>query len=158
MRILGVDFGRKRVGLALSDPTATLARPWRVLEGAETPLQSASSLASLLEQWRTGEDPDAGDVRAVVVGLPRRLNGSDNDQTQPARQFADDLARLTGLQVYLQDERLSSREAEERLALRERDWRVRKEKLDAAAAAVILQDFLDAPRRQSPAAPSGAFD
>lgn len=142
-----MDYGRRRVGLALSDPTGTLARPWRVVAAGATPLESAANLATFLEERRAAEDPDAGEVRAVVVGLPRRLNGMDNDQTQPVRSFADDLGRLTGLQVYLQDERLSSREAEERLAIRERSWRVRKEKLDAAAAAVILQDFLDARSR-----------
>jgi putative Holliday junction resolvase len=59
------------------------------------------------------------------------------------RKFAQELARLTALPVTLQDERLTSREAESRLALREKDWRARKARLDAAAAAIILQDFLD---------------
>ena len=58
--------------------------------------------------------------------------------------FVAELGRLTGLQVALQDERLTSREAESRLAIAEKDWRVRKERLDAAAAAIILQDYLDA--------------
>ena len=82
-------------------------------------------------------------VGAIVVGLPRRLNGDDNEQSQPARVFAAALGALTGLKVDLQDERLSSREAESRLALREKDWRRRKARLDAVAAAGILQDYLD---------------
>jgi putative holliday junction resolvase len=144
VRVLGIDVGRKRFGLALSDPSATLARPWRSVPGTGAPERDAETIAKLLDEWRIAEDPDAGDVRAVVVGLPRRLNGEDTDQTRPAQRFAETLGRLSGLQVYLQDERLTSREAESRLAVRERDWRVRKAKLDAAAAAVILQDFLDA--------------
>ena len=63
--------------------------------------------------------------------------------TARVERFAQELAARTALPVALQDERLSSREAESRLALRERDWRIRKERLDAAAAAIILQDYLD---------------
>jgi putative Holliday junction resolvase len=68
--------------------------------------------------------------------------------------FASELGRITRLPIVLQDERLTSREAESRLAVTEKDWRVRKRRLDAAAAAIILQDYLDA-RHQSavPAAP-----
>jgi putative Holliday junction resolvase len=64
--------------------------------------------------------------------------------TARVEAFAEALGRRAGLPVALHDERLSSREAESRLALRERDWRARRERLDAAAAAVILQDYLDA--------------
>lgn len=64
--------------------------------------------------------------------------------TPRVRKFAAELGRLTALPVTLQDERLTSREAESRLAVLEKDWRARKAKLDAAAAAIILQDYLDA--------------
>ena len=63
--------------------------------------------------------------------------------TPRVQKFAAELGRLTALPVTLQDERLTSREAESRLAVREKDWRARKAKLDAAAAAIILQDYLD---------------
>jgi putative Holliday junction resolvase len=144
MRLMGVDFGRRRIGLALSDPSATLARPWKTIAGSGNPLEDAGVVARLLASGHSGADEVLEDVRAVVVGLPQRLGGGDTDQTQPVRRFADELGRIAGLQVYLQDERLSSHEAEERLKLRERDWRKRKARLDAAAAAIILQDFLDA--------------
>jgi putative Holliday junction resolvase len=71
------------------------------------------------------------------VGLPRRLTGEDTDQTAPTRQFAAALADLAGVRVHLQDERLTSVEAESRLAVHERDWRKRKAKIDATAAAII---------------------
>lgn len=83
-------------------------------------------------------------VEQIVVGWPRRLDGTPNNQTARVEAFARALAERTSLPVALQDERLSSVEAESRLALREGDWRRRKKKLDAAAAAVVLQDFLDA--------------
>jgi putative Holliday junction resolvase len=143
MRYLGVDFGRKRIGLALSDAAAVLASPWRTVPAAGTPRAAAKEVVAALAAL---EDPL--DVRppiaGIVVGLPRRLDGSDNDASGPAREMAAALRALTGIDVHLQDERLSSREAESRLALRERDWRKRKTRIDAAAAAVILQDYLDA--------------
>jgi putative Holliday junction resolvase len=143
MRFLGVDCGRKRIGLALSDPTATLARPWQTVPAGETPAASAGRIAALAA---TAVDPldDSSAIGAIVVGLPRRLDGSDHDQTKDARELATALAGRTGLEVHLQDERLTSREAESRLAVRERDWRRRKAQIDAVAAAIILQDFLDA--------------
>ena len=146
MRVLGVDFGQRRIGLALSDPTATLARPWRTLPAGPTPAASAAFVAAALESFRHERDSDAADVSAIVVGLPKRLNGEETDQTAPAREFAAALEAATRLTVHRQDERLSSLEADRRLAVGERDWRRRKTRLDAAAAAVILQDFLDQPR------------
>lgn len=138
MRVLGIDFGAKRVGLALSDATGLLASPWKAVEGG-APLVAASRLAAVAHLLAREDDG----LAAIVVGLPRRLDGSDNDQTPIVRVFAAELARLAGLPVILQDERLSSHEAASRLAQRERDWRKRKAKLDAAAAAIILQDYLD---------------
>jgi len=143
VRVLGVDFGGRRIGLALSDGSATLARPWQTIAAGASPAASAAAVARLLSGAAPAADDSITEIGAVVVGLPRRLNGDDTDQSQPARDFAATLSRLTGLDVHLQDERLSSREAESRLAIRERDWRKRKARIDAAAAAVILQDYLD---------------
>ena len=145
MRVLGVDVGTRRLGLALSDPSGSLARPWQTIPAGATPRASAEAVAALVRP-SSSNDLDSGDtegIGVIVVGLPRRLNGDDTHQTALAREIAATLTELTGLTVHLQDERLSSLEAESRLALREKDWRKRKEKLDAAAAAVILQDYLD---------------
>jgi len=88
-------------------------------------------------------------LEAVVIGWPRRLDGSATDQTKHVEAFARAIEAQIAVPVVLQDERLSSHEAETRLAVRESDWRKRKAKLDAAAAAIILQDFLDGRRRMS---------
>ena len=80
---------------------------------------------------------------AVVIGLPRRLDGSPTDQTARVRRLAELLATELAVPITLQDERLTSHEADELLAQREHDWRKRKQQLDAMAAALILQDFLD---------------
>lgn len=144
MRFLGIDYGARRIGLALSDHLATVARPWQVVAAAGSAAASAKLLAPLIGKLRSSDDPE---LDGLVVGLPRRLNGEDTDQTPVVRVFAEVLAEHTGLPVTLQDERLSSVEAEARLADRGADWRARKQLVDAEAAAIILQDFLDARER-----------
>jgi len=137
MRVLGIDVGRRRIGLAISDASGTLARPLTTLEvdqrgGVD---QVAREIARLM-----GEEDGLG---KVVVGVPARLDGSASDQTAHVAAFMRALTARTTLPIVGEDERLTSRAAESRLALRERDWRKRKARLDAAAAAVILQDYLD---------------
>lgn len=144
MRLVGVDLGTRRIGLALSDASGTLASPWKTIAAAASPDTSAQSVASALEEFAGASSSDSSDaITAIVVGLPQRLGGGDTHLTEAVRAFATALAGATGLTVHFQDERLSSHEAEARLGVGERDWRKRKPKLDAAAAAVILQDFLD---------------
>ena len=139
MRTLGVDDGRRRIGLAVSDPTGTLARPVETVTGHDDPAAAAREVAAVIARLEAVDDP----IGTIVVGLPLRLDGTPNEQTDHARALAAELARVTGRTVLLQDERLTSHEAESRLAVRERDWRARKKRLDAAAAAVILQEYLD---------------
>jgi putative holliday junction resolvase len=140
VRALGIDYGARRVGLALSDATGTLASPWRQLERPASEAETLRVLADLVTTLRQDEDG----LATVVVGWPRRLDGSPTHQTALVEAFSRALEARTGVRVVLQDERLSSHVADERLAERgERDWRARKRKLDAAAAAVFLQDFLD---------------
>jgi len=137
MRILGLDVGRRRVGLAISDASGMLARPLKTLQVTDANLIEVVSS----EVFRlAGEDDGVG---MVVVGLPRRLDGSPSEQTVAVEAFVEALRVRLSIPVACEDERLSSREAESRLAVSERDWRKRKANLDAAAAAVILQDFID---------------
>jgi putative Holliday junction resolvase len=138
MRVLGVDYGRKRIGLALSDASGLLARPWKALAISGLPQQLAA-LAAEIDRLAA----EADGLAAVVIGFPRRLSGEPNEQTPVVEKLAHDLRRLRDVPVVLQDERLSSHEAEARLARDVKDWRKRKPLLDAAAAAVILQDYLD---------------
>jgi putative Holliday junction resolvase len=137
VRALGVDVGGRRIGIAISDASGVLARPLEVIE-ASGPAQ----VARVVEAIRRAAAEEDG-LGVVVVGLPRRLDGTPNDQTAAVTAFVETLRTRIPQPVVLQDERLSSVEAESRLALRDRDWRSRKKKLDAAAAAVILQDYLD---------------
>jgi putative Holliday junction resolvase len=103
----------------------------------------ATALARVEGEIARLRDEDDG-VATLVVGLPRRLDGRPTEMTTAVEAFAHRLAEKCALPLVLQDERLSSHEADSRLATREKDWRVRKRKLDAASAAVILQDYLDA--------------
>jgi putative holliday junction resolvase len=139
VRVLGIDYGARRIGLALSDATATLASPWRMLH---RPPSEAETMRILIAEINALQQDDDG-LEAVVVGWPRRLDGSPTDQTPIVEAFAKSLKLKVEVPVILQDERLSSTEAESRLARREKDWRKRKQQLDAAAAAIILQDYLD---------------
>jgi putative Holliday junction resolvase len=139
VRVLGIDYGARRIGLALSDATATLASPWRLVQ---RPPSEAETLRVMIKEITALAGEDDG-LEAVVIGWPRRLDGSPTDQTKYVEAFARGIEAQIAIPVVLQDERLSSHEAEARLAVRESDWRKRKAKLDAAAAAIILQDYLD---------------
>ena len=143
VRALGIDYGRRRIGLAISDPTGMLARPWKTIACAGGAATVAASLAAEIAVLASEEDG----LSAVAIGYPRRLNGEPNGQTAPVEAIVSALRSLVDLPIVLQDERLSSREAESLLAQREKDWRKRKPLLDAASAAVILQDYLDAQPR-----------
>jgi putative pre-16S rRNA nuclease len=139
VRVLGVDVGLRRIGLAVSDPTGLLASPWKTIEASGAPALDAQRIASAVEGVEDG-------VRAIVVGHPRRLDGSATHLTAHVDALARDLRLQVSVPVILQDERLTSQEAEALLAVREKDWRKRKAKLDSAAAAVLLQDYLDSIR------------
>ena len=140
-RVLAIDVGARRVGLAISDASATLARPLDTLVVSN----DRDAVDRVAERVAALEREDDG-LAAIVVGLPVRLDGSASDESQRVRAFIGALSGRTDVPIEVEDERLTSREAESRLAQRERDWRRRKAKLDAAAAAVILQDYLDRSR------------
>jgi putative Holliday junction resolvase len=139
MRFLGIDYGQRRIGLALSDPTGLLARPWKTVAREGNPARVAAALAREVAALR--REPDG--LHAVIVGLPKRLSGEAHEQTRAVETIARHLQQAIDVPIVLQDERLTSHEAERVLARREPDWRKRKPLLDAMSAAVILQDYLD---------------
>ena len=138
-RIVGLDVGERRIGVAISDISATLARPLLALQ--TTGLDGNALEVTVAEVTRLGGEEDG--LAAIVLGLPRHLDGSASETTLRIERFGERLHARTGLPVSFQDERLTSREAESRLAGRDKDWRARKRRLDAAAAAIILQEYLD---------------
>jgi putative pre-16S rRNA nuclease len=138
MRVLAIDPGARRVGLAISDRSRTLARPLKTIAIAGVD-DAVDRIARVVDELAAEEDG----LDTIVVGLPARLDGSPTVSTADVRTFITRLTARTKRPIVTTDERLTSREAESRLAVRERDWKKRKEKLDAAAAAIILQDYLD---------------
>ena len=151
MRALGIDYGRRRIGLALSDATGMLARPWKTIATSGGPARVAAALAAEVAALMAEEDG----LSAIALGFPRKLNGEPTESTAAVEALGASLRALVSVPVVLQDERLSSREAESRLARHEKDWRKRKLQLDAASAAVILQDYLDAQPRPMSGPPEG---
>ncbi|CAN5505523.1 Holliday junction resolvase RuvX [soil metagenome] len=132
-RVLGVDVGTVRVGVAVSDPDRLVATPLDTVPGGE-------DLAVRLVRLAAEEACDT-----VVVGLPRALSGRDTDSTRVARTVADGV-RAAGLRVELWDERLSSAEAERVLLVAGRRRAQRRTERDRVAATIILQGWLDARR------------
>jgi putative Holliday junction resolvase len=132
-RILGIDYGKARIGLALSDPLGVTAQPLEVIRVYE--MQKAlSRIASIVKER---------DVRGIVLGLPLNMDGSVGPQAAETRSFAALLEVETGLKPVEWDERLTSRQALSALGQQERSWRKRQEKLDAVAAQILLQSYLD---------------
>jgi putative holliday junction resolvase len=139
VRALGIDYGTRRIGLALSDATGLLARPWKTIVASGGLSGVAAALVAEVKALAAEEDG----LSAIAFGYPKRLSGQATDDTAAVESIVALLQSQVEVPVVLQDERLSSREAESLLAQREKDWRKRKRLLDAAAAAVILQDYLD---------------
>ena len=123
----------------MSDATGLLASPWKRLANDGNAIAAAKRLA---EEIRVLQADESG-LATVVIGLPRRLSGEPTEQTAKVQMLARELGARVEIPIVLQDERLTSHEADELLAQRERDWRRRKDQLDAMAAALILQDYLD---------------
>jgi putative Holliday junction resolvase len=140
--VLGIDAGERRVGVALSDELRLLARPLAVLDRAHG---LAPVLDALVDVARTEG------VTHLVVGLPLNADGSHGRQARRAQDFARVAQRVLGVPVEMWDERLSTREAEEIARGQGRNMRRLRQRgqLDAIAAAVILQDYLDHSPKQS---------
>ena len=134
--MLGVDAGERRVGVAISDDLGILASPLIVLDRRRGLAPVLDTLANLVREER---------VSRLVVGLPMNEDGSHGPQARRAKDFARAATRVLGLPVDLWDERLSTREAENILRAQGRNVRRLRERgeVDAVAAAVILQDYLD---------------
>jgi putative Holliday junction resolvase len=139
MRLLGLDVGGKGIGLALSDADGLLAHP----RGALVRKGEEKDMEALLAMIR------AEGVERVVVGLPRSLNGSLGPQARTILAFVEDLKAKAPVPVEVWDEKLSTAEAE-RLLSEAGHRRPSKERRDAAAAAIILQGYLDHRRYQKP--------
>jgi putative holliday junction resolvase len=132
-RWIGIDYGTRRIGVAVSDFNGKIASPAAVLHSAGPALDAQRVLKWANEHEATG----------IVVGLPVHMDGRESRQTQITRTFINELQRSAGILVEVADERLSSFQADEALA-EMGETRPAKGRRDALAAQVILQSFLDA--------------
>lgn len=136
MRTLGIDFGERRIGLALSDAGGRFALPLTTIVRTS----DAKAIADIVELARREE------VTRLVVGEPRGLDGLQGTAAARAQRFAEQLGRAAGLPVLLVDEALTSVEAERRLREAGLDPRRDRMRLDAVAAQILLQEQLDSER------------
>ncbi|HIY78915.1 MAG TPA: Holliday junction resolvase RuvX [Candidatus Olsenella excrementavium] len=134
MRVLALDIGEVRVGIAVSDPTGRVASPVTVLPAQEV-LAHAVTFRRVLEDW----EPEL-----LVCGLPRTLAGEEGPQAERIRAQAEKIARSCGLPLEFEDERLSSAEAKRILKEQGLSERAMRGKVDSVAAGLFLQSWLDA--------------
>jgi putative Holliday junction resolvase len=139
-RTLGVDYGTKRIGLAISDDLGLMARPLEVVRRADL----METLSRMVDEY---------DVATVVVGLPTSLAGHEGASASEARELGSEIAARLGIPVTYVDERFTTRMAESALIETGMRRRSRRNAVDKAAAAIILQTYLDSVR--SPRNPDG---
>lgn len=137
MKAMGIDFGLKRIGIALSDATKFLATPFQTYHRKDLE-QDLNYFTNLIKSQQVDE---------IVCGLPMNMQGEEQEIAHLTREFMNNLLTRVQVKVVFEDERLSSVMAEEMLSVTERDWKKRKEKLDMVAASIILQDYLDKERK-----------
>ena len=135
-RVMAIDLGEKRIGIAISDPLRLLAKGHSVIKRKSRREDFARYQQLIAEQ----------EIHLVVIGLPVPLSGIEGDKAAWVRDYATDLQNHLATPIILWDEALSTKRAEESLRAQGRKLKKIKERIDAVAAAFILQDYLDAHR------------
>ena len=130
-RILGIDYGDARIGIAMSDETAFLASPLTTVQAGKA---AAAEVAALVEQHG---------VETIVIGLPLNMDGTAGPATDKVRAFSKTLAKRTSVPIVESDERLTTVTAHHNLREAGLDGKKRKGVIDMASAQIILQDWLD---------------
>ena len=137
MRILGIDYGDARIGLALSDESETLASPLGTYK-SQSMRKDIDYIAGLAKEKGVGR---------IVVGLPINMDGSMGERANKTKAFGDTLSRVSGIEVRYKDERLTTVSAERSLIECSVRREKRKEVIDTVSAQIILQSYLDAQKR-----------
>ncbi len=132
MRVLAIDYGQKRVGLAISDRLGITAQPFKTIIN-ESREKLIEDLADIIED---------NDITEVVIGLPLHMNGSEGERAEKSRILADELENALSISVFLQDERLSSAEVEKVMLAGDLSRSKRRAKRDKLAASIILRTYL----------------
>jgi len=135
MRLLGLDWGTSKVGIAISDPLGITAQPLHYLKNDATLMNAISSLI------------DKNSVEAIILGFPKNMNGSEGDSADHVKEFRDKLAGGLGIEVKLWDERLTTKTAMRTLIDSDVSRKKRKQIIDSASACVMLQGYMDSIRK-----------
>ena len=135
MRVLGIDLGSKRIGIATSDRSGTIATPYTVLKRCGSMGGDHRNIAKMVVEE---------EAEAVIVGLPLNMDGSEGKAAQAARVEASRMATVVGVPVHVHDERLTTVEADRVLMEQKMNAQARRRVVDKVAAAVMLQSWLDA--------------
>ena len=132
-RVIGLDIGTKRIGIALSDPLLITAQPFTTIE-RKPEKDAIDKIANIIKEYS---------VEKIVAGLPLMMNGDFGPQAQDCEEFAKKIEQKTNINVIFVDERLTSFEAEEILKAQKVKYTKDKGKVDMIAASIILQEYLD---------------
>ena len=144
IRYLGVDFGTKRIGLAVSEPDSGVVSPLKVIVSRQSVEENALAILDVAEEY------DAG---GIVIGLPLNMDGTEGPQARLSKQFAEAIRKAAQtrrntsgpMQIHLHDERLTSHAADQRLLDRDLTRKKKKARHDAVAAQILLESFLARP-------------
>jgi len=131
MRYMAIDYGKKRIGLAVCDASETIASPFAIIDGGKDPIKR---IVEIVAQENVG---------AIVVGMPLNMDDSQGPQAKETIEFAQRLKKHLDIEILFQDERLSSFAAEEKMASAQFSRKKKRKHLDAVAAAQILETFLE---------------
>jgi len=133
MRIAAIDFGLKRIGIAISDDRKKIALPFATVAGGKKGV--VNTIAELAKKQ--------GEIEKILVGLPLLMSGEKGDMARNVEAFAIALQKATGIPVELCDERLSSKLADQEMRALSMNRKERAERIDMAVAALLLQSYLD---------------
>ncbi|MDP1608045.1 MAG: Holliday junction resolvase RuvX [Chlamydiales bacterium] len=133
MRIAAIDYGERRIGIALSDSNGRIALPLTTVEGGR---KAVSNVLKALESYK-------GQIQLIVIGLPLLMNGKEGPMAQQVHTFAKQLEEASQLRIVFVDERLSSAQADKRLQEIPMNRKARSAKIDMTAATLLLQHYLD---------------
>jgi putative Holliday junction resolvase len=135
-RILAVDFGHVRIGLAISDPLHIIASPLDTIQGSKKPELAAKNVSEEINKKKM-------DIEQIIVGLPLHLNGHESERSTEVRAFAVALEKESGIRVVLFDERLTSVQAERLMKEAQMTRKERSSSVDGVSSTILLQSFLD---------------
>lgn len=139
-RLIGVDYGLARIGLAVSDETKLIASPFKTIASEKKLEGTAKRLISAIEELKSEKSCD---IEAIVIGIPLRMNGQVGVQADEVKALAQVLETLVDIPIILWDERLTTVQAERMLREGKMSRKKRSKVIDNVAATIILQSYLD---------------